>query len=70
MRRQQPAGAGARASFDECVGVARAAIDLGVNFLDTAEVYGTEEIVGAAGRTSARGSMPKTFMASPGSGAA
>ncbi len=30
------------------MGVARAAIDLGVNFLDTAEVYGTEEIVGAA----------------------
>ena len=30
------------------VAVARAAIDLGVNFLDTAEVYGTEEIVGAA----------------------
>lgn len=41
-------GLGRGASFDECVGVARAAIDLGVNFLDTAEVYGTEEIVGAA----------------------
>jgi aryl-alcohol dehydrogenase-like predicted oxidoreductase len=43
-------GLGRGASFDECVGVARAAIDLGVNFLDTAEVYGTEEIVGAAVR--------------------
>jgi aryl-alcohol dehydrogenase-like predicted oxidoreductase len=41
-------GLGRGASFDECVGVARTAIDLGVNFLDTAEVYGTEEIVGAA----------------------
>ena len=41
-------GLGRSATFDECVGVARAAIDLGVNFLDTAEVYGTEEIVGAA----------------------
>jgi aryl-alcohol dehydrogenase-like predicted oxidoreductase len=38
------------ASVDECVAVARTAIDLGVNFLDTAEVYGTEEIVGAAVR--------------------
>jgi len=28
----------------------RAAVDLGVNFLDTAEAYGTEEIVGAAAR--------------------
>lgn len=43
-------GLGRGASFDECVAVARAAIDLGVNFLDTAEVYGTEEIVGAAVR--------------------
>lgn len=41
-------GLGRGASFEECVSVARAAIDLGVNFLDTAEVYGTEEIVGAA----------------------
>lgn len=41
-------GLGRGASLEECVGVARAAIDLGVNFLDTAEVYGTEEIVGAA----------------------
>jgi aryl-alcohol dehydrogenase-like predicted oxidoreductase len=38
------------ASFDDCVAVVRTAVDLGVNFLDTAEAYGTEEIVGAAAR--------------------
>ena len=43
-------GLGRGASFDECVAVVRAAVDLGVNFLDTAEAYGTEEIVGAAVR--------------------
>lgn len=32
----------------ECVALIRQALDLGVNFLDTAEVYGTEEIVGKA----------------------
>jgi aryl-alcohol dehydrogenase-like predicted oxidoreductase len=32
------------------VAVVRTAVDLGVNFLDTAEAYGTEEIVGAAAR--------------------
>jgi aryl-alcohol dehydrogenase-like predicted oxidoreductase len=41
-------GLGRGASFDECVAVVRTAIDLGVNLLDTAEAYGTEEIVGAA----------------------
>lgn len=41
-------------SFDECVAVARTAIDLGVNLLDTAEAYGTEEIVGAAARAHGR----------------
>ena len=44
-------GLGRGASFEECVAVARTAIDLGVNFLDTAEAYGTEEIVGAAVRS-------------------
>src|SRR6187549_98552 len=44
-------GLGRGASFDECVAVVRTAIDLGVNFLDTAEAYGTEEIVGAAVRS-------------------
>ena len=44
-------GLGRGASVDECVAVVRTAIDLGVNFLDTAEAYGTEEIVGAAVRS-------------------
>jgi aryl-alcohol dehydrogenase-like predicted oxidoreductase len=44
-------GLGRGASFDDCVAVARTAIDLGVNLLDTAEAYGTEEIVGAAVRS-------------------
>lgn len=43
-------GLGRGASVDDCVAVVRTAVDLGVNFLDTAEVYGTEEIVGAAAR--------------------
>lgn len=43
-------GLGRGASVEECVALARTAIDLGVNFLDTAEAYGTEEIVGAAAR--------------------
>jgi aryl-alcohol dehydrogenase-like predicted oxidoreductase len=43
-------GLGRGASVDECVAVVRTAVDLGVNFLDTAEAYGTEEIVGAATR--------------------
>src|SRR5579872_5290117 len=44
-------GLGRGASFDDCVSVVRTAVDLGVNFLDTAEAYGTEEIVGAAVRS-------------------
>jgi aryl-alcohol dehydrogenase-like predicted oxidoreductase len=44
-------GLGRGASFDDCVAVVRTAVDLGVNFLDTAEAYGTEEIVGAAIRS-------------------
>ena len=43
-------GLGRGASVEECVAVVRTAVDLGVNFLDTAEAYGTEEIVGAAVR--------------------
>jgi len=43
-------GLGRGASFDDCVTVVRTAVDLGVNFIDTAEAYGTEEIVGAAAR--------------------
>ncbi len=44
-------GLGRGARFDDCVAVVRTAIDLGVNLLDTAEAYGTEEIVGAAIRS-------------------
>ena len=43
-------GLGRGASVDDCVAVVRTAVDLGVIFLDTAEAYGTEEIVGAAAR--------------------
>lgn len=43
-------GLGRGASVDDCIAVVRTAIDLGVNFIDTAEAYGTEEIVGAAVR--------------------
>ena len=35
-------------SFDDSVKVVHAAMDNGVNFIDTATGYGTEEIVGAA----------------------
>jgi L-galactose dehydrogenase len=35
-------------SEKESIALVRQALDLGVNFLDTAEVYGTEEIVGKA----------------------
>src|SRR6478752_5070780 len=44
-------GLGRGASADECVAVVRTAVDLGVNFIDTAEAYGTEEIVGTAIRS-------------------
>jgi aryl-alcohol dehydrogenase-like predicted oxidoreductase len=44
-------GLGRGASVEECVAVVRTAVDLGVNFLDTAEAYGTEEIVGTAARS-------------------
>ena len=50
-------GLGRGASFDDCVAVVRTAVDLGVNFLDTAEAYGTEEIVGAAARSYDRGRL-------------
>ena len=43
-------GLGRGASVEDCISVVRTAVDLGVNFLDTAEAYGTEQIVGAATR--------------------
>lgn len=47
-------GLGNGGSFEDGVAIVRTAVDLGVNFLDTAEAYGTEEIVGAAARTHGR----------------
>jgi aryl-alcohol dehydrogenase-like predicted oxidoreductase len=47
-------GQGTGHSVDESVGVVRRALDLGVNFIDTAEVYGTEQIVGEGIRGRAR----------------
>jgi aryl-alcohol dehydrogenase-like predicted oxidoreductase len=41
-------GLGRGASRSECADLVREALDLGVNVLDTAEAYGTEDIVGAA----------------------
>ena len=50
-------GLGRGASFEECVAVVHTAIETGVNFLDTAEAYGTEEIVGAAVRSHDRAKL-------------
>jgi aryl-alcohol dehydrogenase-like predicted oxidoreductase len=36
------------ATFDDSVQLVQAALDIGVTYVDTAEMYGTEEIVGAA----------------------
>ena len=36
------------ASEDESIAVIRRALDLGINLVDTAQVYGTESIVGKA----------------------
>src|SRR3954462_15572731 len=44
-------GLGRGASAEDCVAVVRTAGDLGLTLLDTAEAYGTEEIVGAAARS-------------------
>lgn len=44
-------GLGRGKSAEECVALVRTAIDLGVNLLDTAEGYGTEEIVGEAAKS-------------------
>ncbi len=41
-------GLRAKKSENEAVTLVRQAVDMGVNFFDTAEVYGTEEIVGKA----------------------
>jgi len=41
-------GLGAGKSEQEAIALVRCAIDLGVNFFDTAEAYGTEEVLGRA----------------------
>jgi len=43
-------------SEQEAIALVRCAIDLGVNFFDTAEAYGTEEVT--CGRTSLRSASP------------
>jgi aryl-alcohol dehydrogenase-like predicted oxidoreductase len=44
-------------SADESQAIVQRAIDAGINFIDTAESYGTEEIVGRAVRGRARGQI-------------
>jgi aryl-alcohol dehydrogenase-like predicted oxidoreductase len=41
-------GLGSGQSEDHAIGIIRTALDLGVNLIDTAAVYGTEEVVGKA----------------------
>ena len=41
-------GLGSGRSEAECVALVRAALDVGVNYFDTAENYGTESVVGQA----------------------
>ena len=50
-------GVGTGQSEDHAVGIIRQALDLGVNVIDTAAVYGTEPIVGKALRGVARDSV-------------
>jgi aryl-alcohol dehydrogenase-like predicted oxidoreductase len=50
-------GLGAGLSEAQSVALVREALDLGVNFIDTAEAYGTEEIVGKAIRGQPRGDL-------------
>lgn len=50
-------GLGTGHSADHAVGIVKAALDLGVNLIDTAAVYGTEEVVGAALKGVARDSV-------------
>ena len=47
-------GQGHGSSVAQSIGVVRAALDAGVNFIDTAEHYGTEDIVGQALKPSER----------------
>ena len=51
------AGQGARQSDADSIALIHRALDLGVNFLDTARAYGTEQVVGAAIKTVPRESV-------------
>jgi aryl-alcohol dehydrogenase-like predicted oxidoreductase len=50
-------GLGTGQSAEHAVGIIRQALDLGVNLIDTAAVYGTEDVVGAALRGVSRDSV-------------
>ncbi len=50
-------GLGTGQSADHAVGIIRQALDLGVNLIDTAAAYGTEEVVGTALRNVPRDSV-------------
>src|SRR5690348_16199397 len=50
-------GQSAGASVEDSVALVRRALELGVNFLDTAEGYGTEPVVGAALQDVSRGDV-------------
>jgi aryl-alcohol dehydrogenase-like predicted oxidoreductase len=50
-------GLGTGQPADHAVGIIRQALDLGVNLIDTAAVYGTEDVVGAALRDAPRDSV-------------
>ena len=63
-------GLGTGQSSEHAVGIIRQALDLGVNLIDTAAVYGTEDVVGAALRGVARDSVVLCTKASKPAGAA
>ncbi|HVY16767.1 MAG TPA: aldo/keto reductase [Rhodopila sp.] len=50
-------GLGTGHSAEHAIGIIRSALDLGVNLIDTAAVYGTEDVVGTALRGVARDSV-------------
>ena len=62
-------GIGAGQSEDHAVGIIRQALDLGVNLIDTAAVYGTEPVVGRALKGVARDSVVVCTKASKPAGA-
>jgi len=61
-------GLGTGQSADHAVGIIRQALDLGVNLIDTAAVYGTEDVVGSALKDVPRDSVVVCTKASKPSG--